>query len=95
MNASLYSGETIRKRIEELESREHKIILVDEDLLFEFIYFSALGEIDKPVYQEYKGKYRVLIDLQSIERLKPFVKIFTKGHDNKEQREPFLYPKKN
>ena len=85
MNASLYSGSSeleIRARIREIESREHKIIMVKEDLLFELIYFSALGEIDKPVYEPYQGKYRVLIDTQSIERLKPFVRIdFTKPMD--------------
>jgi hypothetical protein len=73
MNSDLYSCEEITQRIEELQRAEHRVMLVDERLLFELIYFSALGEIDKPVYKEYKGKYKVLIDMESVERLKPFI----------------------
>ncbi|SOB73961.1 hypothetical protein BQ9231_00078 [Cedratvirus lausannensis] len=75
MNASLYSCQEIRTRIDEIERAEHKVMLVDEKLLFELIYFSALGEINKPVYKERKDKYLVLIDMESIERLKPFIRI--------------------
>lgn len=96
MNASLYSGHQLRQRIKELESKEHVIILVDEGLLFELIYFSALGEIDKPVYEERGEKYRVLIDRESIERLKPFVRIdFPKDRDERERKAPCLSVQKN